>query len=132
MRLTRRSVSHLNSTRCGLVLVADRTNGPTNKPFGAEMSTNMAKSKATKSAATVKVAGHPNLAAGIVSTPTDLTPSNYAKVLAAGRAAGKAWLDGSDKPLVHMLRAVGIRVAITDKAERSATLAQYRTLVKAV
>lgn len=82
--------------------------------------------------ATVKVAGHPNLAQGIVATTADLTPANYAKVLAAGRTAGKGWLDGSDKPLVHMLRAVGIRVAISDKSERSATLAQYRSLVKAV
>lgn len=88
--------------------------------------------KATKAGATTEVVkGHPNYARAFVKSEADLTPTVYEQVLAAGRAAGKPWLAGSDKPLVMMLRAAGVRVAITDKAERSATLAQFRPLVKA-
>lgn len=87
--------------------------------------------KRTKTTITEVVKGHPNYARPFVKSEADLTPAVYAQVLAAGRTAGKAWLDGSDKPLVMMLRAAGVRVAITDKAERAATIAQFRPLVKA-
>lgn len=75
------------------------------------------------------VKGHPNFARAFVKSEADLTAANYAKTLAAGRSAGKKWLDGSDKPLVMMLRAAGIRVAIADKTDRATTIAQYKPLV---
>lgn len=90
----------------------------------------MSKSKKAKATIAEVVKGHPNYARAFVKSEADLTPATYLQVLAAGRAAGKAWLDGSDKPLVMMLRAAGVRVAITDKQERAATLAQFRPLVK--
>lgn len=88
------------------------------------------KRKATGKAAAF-LAAHPNFAKAFVKGANDLTPQNYARTLAAGRAAGKAWLDGSDKPLVMMLRAAGIKVPITDKADRALVITQYRPLVKA-
>ncbi len=54
----------------------------------------------------------------------DLTRVNYDATLATAREHGRPWLDGSSKPIVHILRRRGATWA--DKAEREAIIAEAR------
>ena len=57
----------------------------------------------------------------------DLTRANYDATLAAARADGRPWLDGSSKPIVHILRRRGIRW--TNIEERKVLVATARRTI---
>lgn len=93
-----------------------------NAPAPAKKSPRKAKAKAK--AITGTFGTDANYAVGLVSDASDITRENYALVLAAARKAGHPWLDGSDKPIVHMLKAAGITWA--GKAQREQAIAQAK------
>jgi len=57
----------------------------------------------------------------------DLTRANYDATLAAARQHGRPWLDGSSKPIVHILRRRGVTWA--DKGERKALVTEARNKI---